>query len=77
MKKSSKKSRIEIWGYSYINNVDKRDEQDRNVEIIQIEPVNSPGDYIVEVIDKKPERFQIKEVDHSRGTDLWYPGDDE
>lgn len=77
MKKSSKKSRIEIWGCTYINTVDKRYEPDRNVEIIQIEPGNSQGEYIVEVVDKKPERFQIKEVDHSRGTGLWYPGDDE
>lgn len=57
MKKSSKKSRIEIWGYTYINNVDKRHEPDRNVEVIQIESGNSSGDYIVEVVDKKPERF--------------------
>lgn len=58
MKKSSKKSRIEIWGYKYINNVDKRDEQDRNVEVIQIEPGNSPGDYIVEVSIKNQKDFR-------------------
>lgn len=58
MKKSSKKSRIEIWGYKYINNVEKRDEQDRNVEVIQIEPGNSPGDYIVEVVDKNQKDFR-------------------
>lgn len=77
MKKSSKKSRIEIWGYKYINNADIRHKEDKNVKIIQIEPGNSQGEYIVEVVDKKTERFQIKEVDHSRGTGLWYPGDDE
>nr|DAM76727.1 MAG TPA: hypothetical protein [Caudoviricetes sp.] len=58
MKKSSKKSRIEIWSYTYINNVDKRHEPDRNVEVIQIEPGNSPGDYIVEVVDKNQNDFR-------------------
>ena len=52
MKKSCKESRIEIWGYTYINNMDKRCKQDRNVEIMQIEPGNSTGDYIVEVVNK-------------------------
>ena len=42
-------SRIEIWSANYING--KRNDEDKNVRIIQIERGYN-DDYIVEVIDK-------------------------
>ena len=50
MKKSKELSRIEIWSNDYINDLDVREEEDKNAKIIQIEPGSSEGDYIVEVL---------------------------
>lgn len=54
MKKISPKSKIEILAVNYINNPESRAEEDKDLEIIQIEAV-SPGDYIVEVQKKEGE----------------------
>ena len=44
-------SRIEIWSTSYINGDCAREVWDRNVSIVQIEPVpGSSNNFIVEVI---------------------------
>ena len=54
MKKIHKDSIIEVWSCKYINEVDKRHEEDEKAIIIQIEhAVNN--DYIVEILrpDKK------------------------
>lgn len=56
MVKISDNSRIEVWSSSYINNTDnKRHPEDTvdKVEIIQIEPGNITGDYMVEVKNKE------------------------
>ena len=55
MVKTDPKSRIEIWGSAYINDRDAgtRKKEDKNVDILQIEPGNCPDDYIVEVVEKK------------------------
>lgn len=52
-------SRIEIWSADYINNNCVRQEQDKNVKIMQIETGTSGKQYIVEIvpeaeIEKKP-----------------------
>ena len=52
MKKTRNDSRLEIWGYAYINNVKDRDKKDQNVELLQIERGSNGYDYIVEIIDK-------------------------
>lgn len=52
MKKISKNSSIEIWGGKYINNISCRDENNKNVEILQIERGSMEDDYIVEFIRK-------------------------
>lgn len=45
-------SRIEIWSDSYINGGCAREPGDRNVSIVQIEPIpSSAHSFIVEVID--------------------------
>lgn len=46
-----RESRIEVWSSEYINDKSKRRDEDRYVEIIQIEH-GIDGDYMVEVIDK-------------------------
>ena len=59
MVKTDPKSRIEVWRGEYINNSPSstgtiiRADEDKNVDILQIEPGNSPDDYMVEVVDKK------------------------
>ena len=55
MKRTREDSRIEIWGARYINNVDARYPEDRDLVIIQIEPSRTSGDYIVEVVKKEGE----------------------
>ena len=54
MIKSRKDSTIEIWSCKYINEVDKRYEEDEEAIIIQIEHAIN-NDYIVEILrpDKK------------------------
>lgn len=52
MVKISKNSVIEIWGGNYINDVDSRDEKDKNVDILQIERGSMEDDYIVELVRK-------------------------
>jgi hypothetical protein len=49
MRKSCINSRIEVWSVNYINDLKRRNDKDRTVDIIQIEPSNVPNDYIVEV----------------------------
>ena len=46
-------SRIEIWSNEYINDVERRQEKDKKVEVIQIEIGASPKDYMVEVTPNK------------------------
>ena len=45
-------SRIEIWSVNYINKIDPRNEEDKNVDIIQIENTNVNSDYIVEILPR-------------------------
>lgn len=52
MKAKYENSRIEIWGRSYINNPVIRNEKDKNMKIVQIEPSGRGDDFIVEVIDR-------------------------
>ena len=52
MQKISENSTIEIWGGNYINDISCRDENDKNVEILQIERGSVEDDYIVEFIRK-------------------------
>lgn len=52
MQKISVYSTIEIWGGKYINDISCRDENDKNVEILQIERGSMEDDYIVEFIRK-------------------------
>lgn len=52
MQKISRNSTIEIWGRNYINNINIRAENDKNVEILQIERGSTECDYIVEFIRK-------------------------
>ena len=52
MTKTRDNSRIEVWSKDYINNPGAREEEhERATVIIQMEPGNTPGDYIVEVVD--------------------------
>lgn len=61
MKRTSNKSKIEIWSASYINNSDDKPrlpaDSTEKVDIIQIEPGSIEGDYMVEVEPK--EEFAI------------------
>lgn len=52
MKKSRRKSRIEVWSRDYINEPTKRQFIDRDAVIVQIRPADTPDDYIVEVVDR-------------------------
>ena len=52
MKKQFTNTRIEIWSAEYINDVDKRTEEDKEAEIVQIEPAGTGDDYMVEVRQK-------------------------
>lgn len=53
MVKSREDSVIEIWGTKYINHDVNRLQEDICATIIQCEPGNTPGDYIVEVVRKE------------------------
>lgn len=57
MKRISNKSKIEVWGSDYINNSTNKPRQSEDstdkVDIIQIEPGSSNGDYMVEVQPKE------------------------
>ena len=52
MQKISGNSIIEILGGNYINDISCRDEDDKNVEILQIERGSMEDEYIVEFIRK-------------------------
>lgn len=52
-------SRIEVWSSRYINDIDVRDDKDKDAIILQIER-GSNGDYIVEVIDLVPNKEGAK-----------------
>ena len=54
MKKTHTRSRLEVWAAHYINNPRKRSEADKKATIIQIEPGNTPENYIVEAMDPDP-----------------------
>lgn len=59
MVKTDPKSRIEVWKSEYINNspISTRTirlDEDKNVDILQIEPGNK-DDYMVEFVEKKEE----------------------
>ena len=53
MVKSREDSIIEIWGTKYINRDVNRLQEDICATIIQCEPGNTSGDYIVEVVRKE------------------------
>ena len=53
MIKQRNDSEVEIWGMKYINSPEIRFEKDKDVNIYQIEPGNTPGDYMVEFVRKK------------------------
>ena len=61
MVKAYKNSVIEVWGKDYINFVDNRYPEDRNVEIFQIERGSDKDDYIVEFIRHESEETMKKE----------------
>ena len=61
MVKAYKNSVIEVWGRDYINFVDNRYPEDRNVEIFQIERGSDKDDYIVEFIRHESEETTKKE----------------
>lgn len=61
MVKAYKNSVIEVWGRDYINFVDNRYPEDRNVEIFQIERGSDKDDYIVEFIRHESEETMKKE----------------
>ena len=66
MKRISNNSRIEVWSDSYINDGTARKEEDDDsskVDIIQIEPGNSPRTYMVEVQPKEEKEDQSKNND--------------
>lgn len=54
MKKTNKNSRLEVWGVGYVNGVSRSDD-DKDVDILQIEPTNDSGSYMVEIVDAKAE----------------------
>ena len=56
MVKSRKDSVIEIWGENVINGDMERLPDDLGAVIIQCEPGNTPGNYIVEVVRKEDGR---------------------
>lgn len=53
MIKQIKGSRIEVWNSKYINYPDKRNDDDKNAVIHQIECTVDPDVFIVEVCDDK------------------------
>lgn len=56
MVKSREDSIIEIWGAKYINRDVNRLQEDICATIIQCEPGNIPGNYIVEVVREEAGR---------------------
>ena len=52
MIKSRTESKLEIWSDKYINNIEKRFEEDKNKIILQIEPAGGQNNFIVEIIDR-------------------------
>lgn len=57
MIKTRSDSRIEIWSANYISKLNERFDEDKNVDIIQIEPGNGDNKgYIVEVVNKENEK---------------------
>lgn len=65
MKRISSNSRIEVWKDSYINHPEARKENDdtSKVDIVQIEPGNLTGTYMVEVQPKEDAGDQSKTND--------------
>ena len=61
MVKTYKNSVIEVWGRDYINFVNDRYPEDRNVEIFQIERGSDKDEYIVEFIRHESEETTKKE----------------
>ena len=51
MMRTRNKGRIEVWSHRYINYPNEREGKDVRAVIVQIEPGNKEGQYIVEVID--------------------------
>lgn len=52
MRKLYPNSRIEIWDAFYINDVNRRQDKDKSVDIVQIERGIKDRDYIVEIVEK-------------------------
>ena len=76
MVKTDPKSRIEVWRGEYINNSPSstgttiRTDEDKNVDILQIEPGNSPDDYIVEIVEKKEDGEKCADTSNARDLEL-------
>lgn len=43
-------SRLEIWSAQYINHPEKREGEDKNARVVQIEPSGTKDFFMVEVI---------------------------
>ena len=55
MKRTREDSRIEIWGARYINVIEDRHPEDRDAQIVQIEPAGKDREFIVEIVRKEGE----------------------
>ena len=62
MVKSREDSVIEIWGTKYINRDVNRLQEDIFATIIQCEPGNTSGDYIVEVVRKEHPDHELEKT---------------
>ena len=72
MKKTNKNSRLEVWGAGYVNGV-SRDDADKDLDILQIEPTNDSGSYMVEIIDKvEQQENDTKELDRLLQVNAYY-----
>ena len=61
MKKSTNRSCIEIWSSDYVNNIDNREPEDRNVTILQVCRGNrgpENDDYIIEFVRPMGDRVR-------------------
>ena len=57
MKKIKPDSKIEIWSNEYINDVERRQEKDRKLSIVQLEHGNIEKEYMVEVIEENKREY--------------------
>lgn len=66
MRKLYPNSRMEIWDAEYINHPEKRLEEDKNVEIVQVERGTVGVDYIVEIVEKAEKEKVVDEMELAR-----------